>query len=124
VSKGPHYRYWCKAYNEKTKKVRLPNGEVPLGSTFHKNYAGNINPLKPSGKYIYVPPALTINNSAFCIYAFRTILNVNSSDYFLKQSQSVDLRNGEVLCFLCGTDWILKYYLDELRLQRVNKHAN
>jgi hypothetical protein len=26
---------------------------------------------------------------------------------------------GEVLCFLCGTDWILKYYLDELRLQMV-----
>jgi hypothetical protein len=23
-----------------------------------------------------------------------------------------------VLCFLCGTDWILKCYLDELRLQR------
>jgi hypothetical protein len=26
-----------------------------------------------------------------------------------------------VLCFLCGTDWIIKYYLDELRLQRVNR---
>jgi hypothetical protein len=25
----------------------------------------------------------------------------------------------KVLCFICGTDWILKYYLDELRLQRV-----
>jgi hypothetical protein len=24
-----------------------------------------------------------------------------------------------VLCFLCGTDWILKCYLHELRLQRV-----
>jgi hypothetical protein len=25
-----------------------------------------------------------------------------------------------VWCFLCGTDWIIKYYLDELRLQRVD----
>jgi hypothetical protein len=23
-------------------------------------------------------------------------------------------------CFLCGTDWILKYHLDQLRLQTVN----
>jgi hypothetical protein len=54
------------------------------------------------------------------------ILTVNS-DYFLKQRQLVDLCNGEVLCFLCGTDWILKYYLDDLslslRLQRVNNIA-
>jgi hypothetical protein len=28
--------------------------------------------------------------------------------------------NGEVWCFLRGTDWILKYYLYVLRLQRVN----
>jgi hypothetical protein len=47
------------------------------------------------------------------------ILRINS-DYFFKQRQPVDLCNGEVLCFLCGTDWILKYYLDELRLQKVN----
>jgi hypothetical protein len=25
-----------------------------------------------------------------------------------------------VLCFLCGTDWTLKYYLDEFRLQMVS----
>jgi hypothetical protein len=47
------------------------------------------------------------------------VLTINS-DYFLKQRQPVDLCDGEVLCFLCGTDWILKYYLDEIRLQRVN----
>jgi hypothetical protein len=46
------------------------------------------------------------------------ILTVNGG-YFLKQHQSVDLCNGEVLCFLCGTEWIIKYYLDEPRLQRV-----
>jgi hypothetical protein len=50
------------------------------------------------------------------IYGF---LKVNN-DYFLRQRLPVDLCNGEELCFLCGTDWILKYYLDELRLQRVN----
>jgi hypothetical protein len=41
-----------------------------------------INPLKPSGNY--VPPALTITNSAFCIYVFHMILTVNR-DYFLEQ---------------------------------------
>jgi NADH:ubiquinone oxidoreductase subunit E len=46
------------------------------------------------------------------------ILRINS-DYLPKQRQPVDLCNGEVLCFLCGTDCILKYYSDELRLQRV-----
>jgi hypothetical protein len=39
------------------------------------------NPLKPSGNYI--PHALTIGNSAFCIYGFCVILTANS-DYFLK----------------------------------------
>jgi hypothetical protein len=47
------------------------------------------------------------------------ILILNSY-YFLKQHQPVDLCNGEVLCSLWGTDWILKYCLDELRFQRVN----
>jgi hypothetical protein len=47
------------------------------------------------------------------------IFGVNS-DYFLKQRWTVvDISNGEVLCFLWGKDWILKYYLDELRLQSV-----
>jgi hypothetical protein len=46
------------------------------------------------------------------------ILSVNS-DYFLKERKPVDLRNGEELCFLRGT-YVLKCYLDEFRLQRVN----
>jgi hypothetical protein len=66
---------------------------------------------------IYVPPALTISNTAFCICGFRTILRENS-DHFLKQHFPANLCNGEVLCFLCGTDWILKYYLDELLFSR------
>jgi hypothetical protein len=44
------------------------------------------------------------------------ILIVNR-DYFLEQHQQIDLGNDEVLCFLWGTDWILKYHLDELRLE-------
>jgi hypothetical protein len=28
------------------------------------------------------------------------------------------------MCFLCGMDWILKYYLDEFRLQRVKFLGN
>jgi hypothetical protein len=47
-------------------------------------------------------------------------LGVNS-DYFLKQQQAVDLCNGEVWCCLWGTDWILKYLLDELQLQMVKQ---
>jgi hypothetical protein len=39
----------------------------------------------------------------------------------LSTRQPDDLRNGEVLCFLCGADWILKYYLDELRLQMISE---
>jgi hypothetical protein len=45
------------------------------------------------------------------------IFSVNR-DYFLKQHQPADLFKGEVLCFLRGTDWILKYNLVELRLKR------
>jgi hypothetical protein len=33
----------------------------------------------------------------------------------------VYLRNGEVRCFLCDTDWILKLYSDELRFQAGDK---
>jgi hypothetical protein len=38
-----------------------------------------VNPLK-----ITVPPDLTVNKSAFLIYAFRAIISVNK-DYFLKK---------------------------------------
>jgi hypothetical protein len=68
---------------------------------------------------VTICPTCFNNNSSFCIYLFRMILIINS-DYFLKQRQPVDLCNCEVLCFLWGTDWILKYYLDKLRLQRDN----
>jgi hypothetical protein len=44
----------------------------------------NINPLKPSGNYIYIPSAFTFNNHTFCVYGFGKILSLNS-DYFLKQ---------------------------------------
>jgi hypothetical protein len=66
---------------------------------------------------LYAP--FKIHNSAFCICVFHVILRMNS-DHFLKQHLPVDLWNGEVLCFLCGTAWILKYYSEELRPQRVN----
>jgi hypothetical protein len=39
-----------------------------------------INHIKPSGNY--VPPALTINNSTFCIYEFLMILIVSVNRYF------------------------------------------
>jgi hypothetical protein len=52
------------------------------------------------------------------MYGFCMIFIVNTY-YFLKRRQQVDLCNGEVWCFLCSTDLMLKYHLDELRLQRV-----
>jgi hypothetical protein len=33
-----------------------------------------------------------------------------NSDCFPKHRWQADLCNGEVLCSLCGTDWILKYF--------------
>jgi hypothetical protein len=70
---------------------------------------------------VTICPSCFNSQSSFCIYGFRMILTVNC-DYLLEQREPVDLCDGEVLCFLCGTDWILKYYLDELRLQRVIWH--
>jgi hypothetical protein len=64
---------------------------------------------------------VNINDVLFqVLYSFSVwwVLIVNS-DCFPKQHQPIDRCHGDVLCFLCGTDWILKYYLDELRLQRV-----
>jgi hypothetical protein len=68
------------------------------------------NSLNAGGNYLYHLIQQLIN-FLICFYVFRVILSVNS-DYFLKQRQPVDLCNGEVLCFLCGTDWILKCYLE------------
>jgi hypothetical protein len=42
------------------------------------------------------------------------IISVNT-DYFLEHSSDIDVCNCEVWCFLWGTEWILKCYLDELR---------
>jgi hypothetical protein len=44
------------------------------------------------------------------------ILTVNG-DYFLNSIHQLIFITVKS-CFLCGADWILKYYLDKLRLQR------
>jgi hypothetical protein len=43
-------------------------------------------------------------------------------DYFLEHHSSVGLINGEALGFLWGKNWISKYYLDELQLQRLKRY--
>jgi hypothetical protein len=48
---------------------------------------------------VYDPPALIITNSEFFICDFLAFLSV-SSDYFLKQHESVDLFNDEACCWL------------------------
>jgi hypothetical protein len=55
--------------------------------------------LKPDSNY--VPRASKISKSSFCVYGFHMIMS-----------------------FLCGTNWILKYCLDQFRLQRVNENKN
>jgi hypothetical protein len=67
-----------------------------------------------------VPPASTVSKASFYSYEFRMILRINR-DYFLNQRSPVDFCNAEELCFLCGTDWILKYYIDELQVQFIFK---
>lgn len=52
------------------------------------------------------------------MFEFSMILAVNRN-YFLKKHRLVDLCYGEVLCFLCCTEFIVKNYLHELRLHRV-----
>jgi hypothetical protein len=67
---------------------------------------------------VTVPVALKISKSAFCICGL-CILSVNM-DYVLKQRQQIYVCNGDGVCSLWGTELILKYYLDKLRLQGVN----
>jgi hypothetical protein len=52
----------------------------------------------------------------FFIYVFPMIFSAKR-DYFLKQHKKIYLCNGEVWCFIFGTDWIIKYHLRELRPQ-------
>jgi hypothetical protein len=71
-----------------------------------------------AGFTLYVPSVLTISNTVFYMYV-RIVLTL-SVDYFLKEHQPVDVCNGKVRCSLWVTDWIIKCYVDERQLQRVN----
>jgi hypothetical protein len=50
--------------------------------------------------------------------------------WFSVQAMITSLKNINKLifviekCFLCGTDWILKYYVDEILLQGVKKTSH
>lgn len=48
------------------------------------------------------------------IYRFYMGLGRNST-YFHKLQQLIRLRNGAALCFLCGSNWSLKYYLGDFQ---------
>jgi hypothetical protein len=72
----------------------------------------NVSMFINESLYILTLQSLVVNICTICFNShffslFRTILTVNSN-YFLKQRYPVDLCNGEELCFLCGTNWILK----------------
>jgi hypothetical protein len=59
------------------------------------------------------PTFSLICNVAVCICGFCMVATLNSH-YLLKHHQPADLCNGEVWCFLWGTDWILKCYEDSV----------
>jgi hypothetical protein len=65
-------------------------------------------------------PTSSLDHNRYSVFAIPFICenspNLAESDNLLPG----DICNDEVCCFLCGTDWIRKYYLDELELQRVN----
>jgi hypothetical protein len=76
-----------------------------LSSYWHSR---DVNPLKPSGNYMY----RCFNNYQICIffkYASCIIVSVKR-DYLLKQQQTTGVCNEEELCSLCGMELILRYY--------------
>jgi hypothetical protein len=77
-----------------------------------------INLLRPYDNYLYYLVLCSVT-LYFAQRVWVSYDSPNNSDGFLKQRQPVDLCNGEVRYLLCGTDWILKYYWDELWFQRV-----
>jgi hypothetical protein len=69
--------YSCRRY-----RGHFPCGKVRSWIDHSPPSSAEVNALKPSGNYI--PPALTILNSALCMYGFCMILSING-DYFRKQ---------------------------------------
>lgn len=68
--------------------------------------------------------AICFNNQQLCILYVRVSYGYHCTQgSSLKQCYPVVLYNCEVLCFVCGTHWILKHYFDELRLHRVNSEG-
>jgi hypothetical protein len=70
----------------------------------------------------YIAAALKISNSAFSTHALFIL--IVSRDYFLIIINQMLFVMENCCVSLWGTNWIPKYYLDELRLQRVNYHFN
>lgn len=63
------------------------------------------NPVKYSGNYIP------------CVYELCITLGVNNRN-LLKQHKRANPCNGNVLCFLFGTDRILKYFSARVGLKK------
>ena len=73
-----------------------------------KTVHGTINPLKPSGHYMYhqfnISQVYVLPTQ--CIYVFCVDLRTNS-DYFTVQHWLVGFYNPDAVCLLRGTDWSL-----------------
>jgi len=83
--------------------------KVRLEISCHE-HVGCINPLQPSGHYMYHQ----FNITKFyvlptqCICVFCVALRTNS-DYFPIQHQLTGLYNRDGVCLLRGTDWVFKH---------------
>jgi hypothetical protein len=60
---------------------------------------------------LYIPPTQ-------CICVFHMVLTINS-DCFPKHHELVGIWNGDVTCFLCGTNCSFIYYLEKIQSLKV-----
>lgn len=56
----------------------------------------------------------TLHSAHKCIRAFHMVVTRNSR-CFLNRINRLILSSGDVMCFLRGKNWILLYYLKEIR---------
>jgi hypothetical protein len=81
---------------------------VPTANCVFIHYVRPVKPAKHSGNYMYH----MLKHSITLAFAYRVYLCVsyasqNEQRFFFLKHQSVELCNGDALCFLRGTDWYL-----------------
>ena len=103
----------CILYGSENKQRLFPYTSLtgwvlkPRCSVFTVRYGLHIYHLKSSGSYMY--HQFNIQQFSFlptqCIYAFSMALRTNS-DHFPIQQKLFSVYSRDVVCLLCGMDWI------------------